>query len=62
MKRLHLLIQNWAEFLKWESATRAPDFTLPNGEVTEGFVINDSAGFMVKIKLKYFFFFFFRWK
>ena len=43
-------LQNWHEFRDWYNDVLAEDYQF-NGRIIEGFVVEDSVGFMVKIKL-----------
>lgn len=46
-------ITNWQDFYDWYYDVLKEDYTY-NGEVIEGFVIEDSVGFMTKLKLTYY--------
>lgn len=46
-------IADWQEFYDWYNEVLDPDYTY-NGRIIEGFVIEDSAGFMTKCKLTYY--------
>ena len=46
-------IVNWQDFYDWYNEVTAEDYTY-NGRIIEGFVIEDSAGFMTKLKLDYY--------
>ena len=46
-------IANWQEFCDWYADTLAEDYEY-NGHKIEGFVIEDSNGYMVKLKLTYY--------
>lgn len=46
-------LQNWHEFRDWYNDVLAEDYQF-NGRIIEGFVVEDSVGFMVKIKLDYY--------
>lgn len=53
VKELAYQIGNWQDFCRWYDEVHEPDY-LYKGEVVEGFVIEDSSGFMVKAKLSYY--------
>lgn len=46
-------IFNWQEFFDWYYKVLDENYTF-NGRIIEGFVIEDSAGFMTKLKLSYY--------
>lgn len=46
-------INSWEEFYEWYTAVTAEEYKY-NGEYIEGFVVEDAAGYMVKIKLAYY--------
>ena len=46
-------IANWQDFYDWYYEVLAEDYTY-NNNVIEGFVIEDSSGFMTKLKLTYY--------
>lgn len=46
-------IANWSDFVDWYNEVLDPDYEF-DGRVIEGFVIEDSAGFMTKLKLTYY--------
>lgn len=46
-------ISTWAEFVDWYREVLEPDYEF-DGKVIEGFVIEDSSGFMTKLKLTYY--------
>lgn len=46
-------IANWQEFFDWYYEVLEPDYEY-NGRKIEGFVIEDSAGYMIKLKLAYY--------
>ena len=46
-------IANWQEFFDWYYEVLEPDYEYHGREI-EGFVIEDSAGYMVKLKLTYY--------
>lgn len=46
-------ITNWSDFVDWYNEVLDPDYEF-EGRVIEGFVIEDSAGFMTKLKLTYY--------
>lgn len=47
------VLNNWTEFYKWYTTITTEDYKY-NGKNIEGFVIEDSKGFMVKIKLHFY--------
>lgn len=53
VKELAACINDWPEFCRWYDEVEAEDYTYDGKEI-EGFVIEDSAGFMVKLKLSYY--------
>lgn len=53
IKQKSVVLNNWDEFFEWYNLIIKEDY-LYNGEKIEGFVIEDSNGFMVKIKLHYY--------
>lgn len=53
VKKLGYIIQDWQEFFDWYYIVLEEDYTF-NGEEIEGFVIEDMAGYMVKLKLFYY--------
>lgn len=46
-------LNNWQEFFDWYTEITQDDYTW-NGRIIEGFVIEDSVGFMTKAKLNYY--------
>lgn len=52
-KRKAYEIANWQDFFDWYYDVLEEDYEY-NGEIIEGFVIEDAAGYMVKIKLTYY--------
>lgn len=46
-------IVDWSEFYDWYNEVLEPDYEY-NGRIIEGFVIEDSIGFMTKLKLTYY--------
>lgn len=46
-------LNSWSEFLVWYNEVLDKDYSY-NGEIIEGFVIEDMKGFMTKIKLDYY--------
>ena len=46
-------LKDWAEFFDWYNEVMAPDYEY-FGNVIEGFVIEDSVGYMTKLKLTYY--------
>lgn len=53
VKTKAIQIQNWQDFRNWYNEVMAENYQF-NGRIIEGFVIEDSVGFMVKIKLDYY--------
>ena len=47
------VINNWSEFFDWYNEVTQEGYTF-DGRIIEGFVIEDSKGFMTKIKLYYY--------
>lgn len=54
VKRRHCVLESYDDLARFVNATASPAGYLVEGEHVEGFVIEDSAGFMVKIKLPYY--------
>ena len=52
-KTLGYEIANWSDFVDWYNMVMDKDYEF-NGRIIEGFVIEDSAGFMTKCKLTYY--------
>lgn len=52
-KELAYTINNWQEFFDWYNIVIDPEYKY-KGKNIEGFVIEDSAGYMVKLKLTYY--------
>lgn len=52
-KKRAIQLNNWNEFRNWYNEIMDDDY-LYDGHEIEGFVVEDSAGFMVKIKLAYY--------
>ncbi len=46
-------ITTWQEFFDWYHEVLEPDYTY-NGRIIEGFVIEDSNNYMIKVKLSYY--------
>ena len=46
-------IANWSDFVDWYNEVLDPDYEF-DGRIIEGFVIEDSAGYMTKVKLTYY--------
>lgn len=46
-------IANWQEFFDWYYEVLEPDYEY-NGRKIEGFVVEDSTGYMIKLKLTYY--------
>lgn len=53
VKELAYVINDWADFFDWYNEILQPDYEY-NGRKIEGFVIEDSCGFMTKLKLTYY--------
>lgn len=53
VKTKAIQLQNWQEFRNWYNDVFTEDYQF-NGRIIEGFVVEDSVGFMVKIKLDYY--------
>ena len=53
VKERAYVLNNWQEFYDWYSEIAEDDYKW-NGRIIEGFVIEDSVGFMTKIKLNYY--------
>ena len=53
VKKNGAILNNWSEFYDWYTEVTQEDYKL-NGEVIEGYVIEDSDNFMVKAKLAYY--------
>jgi hypothetical protein len=53
VKKRAIQIQNWHDFYNWYDEIMTDDY-LYDGHVIEGFVVEDSVGFMVKFKLSYY--------
>ena len=53
VKKKAAQIDNWTDFYSWYMEVTAEGY-LHDGKEIEGFVIEDSAGFMVKVKLYYY--------
>lgn len=53
VKEKSYVIESWEDFYKWYNNVTAEDYKY-NGENIEGFVIEDSNGYMVKVKLYYY--------
>lgn len=52
-KKRAIQLQNWNDFRDWYNEVMDDDY-LYDGHEIEGFVVEDSAGFMVKVKLAYY--------
>lgn len=52
-KTLACEIANWSDFVDWYNDVMDKDYEF-NGRIIEGFVIEDSSGFMTKCKLTYY--------
>lgn len=52
-KELAFVLETWQDFYDWFYAVRNDDYRY-NGRLIEGFVLEDSAGYMVKLKLAYY--------
>ena len=46
-------LNDWDEFYRWHQEVNKKDYKY-NGEYIEGFVVEDSAGLMIKLKLTYY--------
>lgn len=53
VKELAFEIANWSDFFDWYNEVTQEDYEY-NGKKIEGFVIEDSKGFMTKLKLNYY--------
>ena len=53
VKTLGYEFANWQEFFDWYRMVTDPDYKF-NGRVIEGFVVEDSANYMFKLKLDYY--------
>ena len=53
VKTKAIQLQDWHEFRNWYNEVLTEDYQF-NGRIIEGFVVEDSVGFMVKIKLDYY--------
>ena len=53
VKTKAFVINNWSDFYDWYNEVLQPDYTF-GGRVIEGFVIEDSVGYMTKLKLDYY--------
>lgn len=53
VKEKAYVINNWADFYDWYTEVTAEDYKW-NDRIIEGFVIEDSKGFMTKLKLDYY--------
>lgn len=53
IKKKAITLNSWQEFHDWYYEVTTEDYDY-NGEYIEGFVIEDSAGYMVKIKVDYY--------
>jgi len=47
------VLDNWREFYQWYEEVTADDYKY-KGQYIEGFVLEDSVGFMTKVKLRYY--------
>ena len=54
-KELGYEIDTWQDFFDWYNEVMAEDYRY-NGRLIEGFVVEDSDGYMVKLKLAYYHF------
>lgn len=52
-KKLAYTIDNWSDFLEWDKMVSSADFKYKDSYI-EGFVVEDSAGFMFKKKTEYY--------
>lgn len=53
VKTKAVVLNDWNEFLSWYNEVMDEDY-LFNGKEIEGFVLEDAAGFMLKVKLAYY--------
>lgn len=53
VKKKAIQIDNWTDFYNWYTEVTAEDY-LYDGKEIEGFVVEDSVGYMVKLKLYYY--------
>lgn len=53
VKEKSYVLESWEDFYKWYNEIMADDYKY-NGDHVEGFVIEDSNGYMVKVKLAYY--------
>lgn len=53
VKKKAYVIDNWNDFFEWYNEIITEDYTY-QGEKIEGFVIEDSVGYMTKLKLHYY--------
>lgn len=53
VKERAYVINNWQEFFDWYFMVLEPEYEFNGGKI-EGFVLEDSAGFMTKLKLTYY--------
>lgn len=53
-KEIATTLNNWEEFEMWYNITSSKDYKYKNREYIEGFVIEDSNGFMTKLKGEYY--------
>ncbi len=53
VKKKAIQIDNWTDFYNWYTEVTAEDY-LFDGKEIEGFVVEDSVGYMVKLKLYYY--------
>lgn len=53
IKEKAYVIDNWSDFFDWYNNVMAEDYEY-KGDLIEGFVIEDSAGYMTKLKLHYY--------
>lgn len=53
IKKKAIQIDNWTDFYNWYTEVNAEDY-LYDGKEIEGFVIEDSVGYMIKLKLHYY--------
>ena len=53
VKTKAITLENWDEFSSWYNDVNEDDY-LFNGHEIEGFVVEDSVGYMIKIKLAYY--------
>lgn len=53
LKKKAIVLEDWAAFEAWYESVQGMDYTFENKEI-EGFVLEDAAGWHVKVKLDYY--------